>query len=188
MRRTLNFARDLIGFIKVSGLALTLFSILPLASSVVASTVESTVAVRLGNGKTYFNQIPRLVDAYTTQNSVNVSNALYYFNIQVPKDAEEPLKKIEIKQFRALEDIELDPTETQTGTAIAIDKDKNISVVFNPPIAPGENINIKLRSVRNPRIGGVYLFGVTAFPQGEDPYGQFLGYGRLHFYDSFDNN
>jgi len=36
--------------------------------------------------------------------------------------------------------------------------------------------------VRNPCYGGAYLFGLTAFPQGEVPHGQFLGYGRIHFY------
>lgn len=171
----LNFAKYLI---KLLGLASALFSI----------PIASTMAIKLGNGKVYFDRVPTLVDAYATQNSVNVSNALYYFKIQVPKDAGEPLKKIEIKQFKALEDIEVDSTEAQTGTAIAIDKDKNISVIFNPPIAPGENIDIRLRSFRNPRTSGVYLFGVTAFPQGDDPYGQFLGYGRLHFYNSNDSH
>lgn len=30
---------------------------------------------------------------------------------------------------------------------------------------------------------GVYLFGVTAFPAGEKSHGQFIGFGRLHFYN-----
>ncbi|HEY9294790.1 MAG TPA: DUF2808 domain-containing protein [Phormidium sp.] len=40
-----------------------------------------------------------------------------------------------------------------------------------------------LDPVRNPCFSGVYLFGVTAFPQGEKAHGQFLGFGRFHFYD-----
>jgi hypothetical protein len=113
----------------------------------------------------------------------------------VPQNAGESLQKVEIKQFRAIDDIAIDPSDVQTGVAIAIlpdnkqdSQDKNISVTFNPPIRAGESINIRLRAVRNPRYGGVYLFGVTAFPQGNDPYGQFLGYGRLHFYDSGSNS
>jgi hypothetical protein len=157
----------------VLGAALTLF----------CTSVPSSDAVRLQNGKTYFDQVPTLVDASTTQNGVNFSGASYDFKITVPKDAGEPLTKVEIKQFKALDDLSFDFDQSEIGQAIAMDQDKNISVVFNPPIAPGESVNIRLRPVRNPRYGGVYLFGVTAFPQGEDPHGQFLGFGRLHFYD-----
>jgi hypothetical protein len=165
------------------GIALTLFGILPIASG---------EAVKLRDGKTYFEQPPTLIDAYTLQNSVNVGGAVYNFNIMVPQNAGESLQKVEIKQFRAIDDIAIDTSDVQTGVAIAVlpdskqdnNQDKNISVTFNPPIRAGETINIRLRAVRNPRYGGVYLFGVTAFPQGDNPYGQFLGYGRLTFYDS----
>jgi hypothetical protein len=166
----------------ILGIALTLFSI-PIAAG---------EAVKLRDGKTYFAQPPTLIDAFTFQNSVNVGGAVYNFNIKVPQNAGESLQRVEIKQFRAVDDIAIDPSDVQTGVAISIlpgnsqDKDKNISVTFNPPIRAGETINIRLRAVRNPRYGGVYLFGVTAFPQGDNPYGQFLGYGRLHFYESGD--
>jgi len=166
----------------ILGIALALFSI-PIAAG---------EAVKLRDGKTYFAQPPTLIDAFTFQNSVNVGGAVYNFNIRVPQNAGESLQRVEIKQFRAVDDIAIDPSDVQTGVAIAIlpdpkpdnSQDKNISVTFNPPIRAGESINIRLRAVRNPRYGGVYLFGVTAFPQGDDPYGQFLGYGRLHFYES----
>jgi hypothetical protein len=32
----------------------------------------------------------------------------------------------------------------------------------------------------NPIGGGVYLFGVTAYPMGDHSSGMFLGYGRFH--------
>ncbi|AFY74110.1 Protein of unknown function (DUF2808) [Synechococcus sp. PCC 7502] len=160
------------------GFALTLFAVLPIGAS---------EAVRLRDGKTYFNQVPQLVDAYTTQNLVNVTNAVYYFKVSVPKDAGESLQRLEIKPYKSLDDVNFEVDNTvnnPTGIAIAQDQDKNITVVFNPAIAPGETINIPLRAVRNPRYGGVYLFAVTAFPQGDTAHGQFLGYGRLNFYDS----
>jgi Protein of unknown function (DUF2808) len=33
-------------------------------------------------------------------------------------------------------------------------------------------------------MGGVYEFGVTAYPTNQDGLGQFLGYGRINFYGS----
>ena len=145
--------------------------------------IAPTEALTLRNGKTYFESVPTLLDAYTTQNGVNFSGASYFFNITVPNNAGVPLKKVEIKQFRAMDDVDLDFDRAEMGQEISMDESRKISVVFNPPIAPGESVSIRLRPVRNPRFGGVYLFGVTAFPQGEDPHGQFLGFGRLHFYD-----
>jgi Protein of unknown function (DUF2808) len=56
-------------------------------------------------------------------------------------------------------------------------------VQFNPPVQPGRKVTIALSPQRNPAYSGVYLFGVTAFPTGEKSHGQFLGFGRLHFYD-----
>jgi hypothetical protein len=152
------------------------------------TSIPSSEAVRLSNGKTYFDQVPTLVDAYTTQNGVNFSGASYYFRITMPQDAIEPLNKVKIQQFRALDDISFDFDQPEIGQAISMDQDKNISVVFNPPITAGESVSIRLRPVRNPRYGGVYLFGVTAFPQGEDPHGQFLGFGRLQFYNQDNFN
>ena len=54
------------------------------------------------------------------------------------------------------------------------------TIAFDPPVSPGTTVTVALRAKRNPS-GGVYLFGVTAFPAGERSWGQFLGYGRLHF-------
>ncbi|MEO0844697.1 MAG: DUF2808 domain-containing protein, partial [Cyanobacteria bacterium J06643_5] len=61
-------------------------------------------------------------------------------------------------------------------------KSKTVSVIFNPAVEPGKTVTIALKPVRNPSTEGIYLFGVTAFPEGEKSHGQFLGYGRLHFY------
>jgi hypothetical protein len=66
-------------------------------------------------------------------------------------------------------------------------KTRMVSVTFDPPIAPGQTVTVGLRPVRNPNVGGVYLFGVTAFPAGEKVHGQFLGFGRLQFYEARDS-
>jgi hypothetical protein len=55
-----------------------------------------------------------------------------------------------------------------------------VTLVFDPPISPGKTVTVALKAARNPLPGGIYLFGVTAFPPGENSSGLFLGYGRLH--------
>lgn len=57
---------------------------------------------------------------------------------------------------------------------------------FDPPVPPATTVTLRLRPERNPRISGIYLFGVTAYPTAAKR-GQFLGYGRLHFYDRDSN-
>ena len=57
-----------------------------------------------------------------------------------------------------------------------------ITVIFANPIPPGTTFTVRLKPKRNPDLGGVYLFGVTAFPWGEKPDGLYLGAGRLQFY------
>ena len=68
---------------------------------------------------------------------------------------------------------------------VSADTKGSITVWFDPPVPPGEKVVIGLRPYRNPSSSGIYLFGVTAFPHGDQAHGQFLGYGRLHFYDRF---
>ncbi len=59
---------------------------------------------------------------------------------------------------------------------------RTVFVNFDPPVTPGQTVTIGRSPVQNPRYSGIYLFGVTAFPPGEKSHGQFLGYGRFHFY------
>lgn len=54
------------------GLALTIFTALPILSG---------HAVTLSNGKTYFDRVPQLLDAYATQNVVTASGAAYFFKV-----------------------------------------------------------------------------------------------------------
>lgn len=63
-------------------------------------------------------------------------------------------------------------------------KSGEVTVAFNPPVQPGKTVTVALRAKKNPTGGGIYLFGIKAFPGGENSYGQFLGYGRLHFYSN----
>jgi hypothetical protein len=60
-----------------------------------------------------------------------------------------------------------------------------VMVVFDPPIAPGKTVTVSLESTRNPRFGGVYFVGVTAFPAGQNDAGVFLGYHRFNIYGNW---
>ncbi|BAY82777.1 hypothetical protein NIES267_22610 [Calothrix parasitica NIES-267] len=159
------------------------------------STSRLSRAVQLRDGKVYFVQVPRLVKATTTFDDVNIWGATYYFTVEVPSDAGEPLQKITINQHSGLDRINFDlkdsfafiRTEKRKKEKLQFqisDKQqlKTVSLTFNPPVEPGKTVTIGLKPLQNPSVEGVYLFGVTAFPKGEESHGQFLGYGRLHFY------
>lgn len=157
--------------------------------------------VKLRDGTVSFVQQPRLVEATTTQKDINAWNATYYFTINLPANAGEPLQTVTFNQHEGAGNIRFDLEDTRAfigtrrnkGENIALSgvtrdkKTRTVTVVFNPPVTPGKTITVGLRPVQNPFSSGVYLFGVKAFPAGEKTAGQFMGYGRLQFYgDLFD--
>jgi hypothetical protein len=167
-------------------------------SSFFLSFSQPIHAVTLQDGTVYFERSPRLNTVRTTQNRTAISGATYYFTVTIPEDAGEPLQRIVIAQkdgrtrlrqvrWRVEDAIAFMEAERRSELAfsqIEVDPDaQTISLVFDTPIEPGTTVTVGLRPRRNPRQDGVYLFGVTAFPAGELSHGQFLGFGRLHFYD-----
>lgn len=170
-----------------------------LAASVVAVISLASLpaqSVRLSDGKLYFTRPPSLVKASTTQNAALVWGATYYFVLNIPENAGEPLGSVAISPDPSPDPVtfDLDRTYAFEGTR---DRDEArlslesvteapktgvITVTFNPPVPPGKTVTIALSPNQNP-LGGVYLYGVTAFPAGDNPYGQFLGYGRIQIYD-----
>jgi hypothetical protein len=177
----------------------TLFgTTLALAASIWGITAPLTQAVQSPDGTVSFEKSPRLIGATTTYNQTDVWGATYYFTLELPADAGEPLQQITINQRQGFDQIRFDLEDSRAfeGTRrnkgerlnlTEVTKDAEtgaISVTLDPPVAPGTTVTIGLRPVRNPWTGGVYLFGVTAFPAGDKPYGLYLGVGRLHFYDN----
>lgn len=148
--------------------------------------------------RTYFAQQPRLVEVASTYNQINISGVTYYFTIQLPEQAGTTLQKITIKQHEGVEHIKFqlnkssvfEGTRSQRGKKLNIkdiskeEKNQTISITFDPPVNPGTTITIALHPEHNPQSDGVYLFGITAFPTGEQSNGQFLGFGRLQFYQN----
>ncbi|MBV9388881.1 MAG: DUF2808 domain-containing protein [Chroococcidiopsidaceae cyanobacterium CP_BM_ER_R8_30] len=165
--------------------------------TLVIIAAKSTLAVQLADGTVYFAEPPTLITARTTFKAVNAWDATYYFTLDIPENAGEPLQRVEITQKNGTQQIRFDLKRTtafvgtegnkqQPLSLLGVTRDKNtstISITFDPPVSPGRTITIGLHPDQNPEFSGVYLFGVTAFPAGEKSHGQFLGYGRLQFYD-----
>lgn len=152
-------------------------------------------SIQSADGKVYFAHPPRLLNARTSNNISKICIPINYdFSLTLPNDAGEPLGKVVITPDDSISPVRFDLEETVAfeGTGdrkenqLGIDpvtadpKTQAITVVFNPPVAPGKTVMIRLFPRCNPD-SGVYLYGVTAFPVGEPAHGQFLGYGRLTF-------
>lgn len=164
---------------------------------------QSVWAVEL-NGQTYFTRPPLLGNATTTRNATLEFRPTYYFTLNLPEDAGEPLGQVVINQkdggtTARLVRFDTDATRAFLGTPgdrgealpvqTTFDRDnQTVTVTFEQPVTPGTSVTIGLRPNRNPRLGGVYLFGVTAYPSGDSASGQFIGYGRLQFYERGDSD
>jgi hypothetical protein len=152
-------------------------------------------AGQLSSGQVFFDQAPRLVRAATSSSSSSAP-ATYQFTLKVPENAGAPLQAVTIRQRENLETIEIDADESRAfegdsfagGPRLSLASvggpdlpEGETTVMFDPPIEPGKTVTISLEAERNPLLGGIYLFGVTAYPTGDQTNGLFLGYGRLMF-------
>lgn len=136
-----------------------------------------------------------MVATTTPYTDTNVWDTTYYFTVELPVTAGEPLQRVTFSQTEGTEHIRFDlkhssafeGTRDRRGSKLALklvksDPTQPVTVTFDPPVPPGKTVTIGLRTVRNPLFDGIYLFSVTAFPAGEQANGQFLGFGRLQFY------
>ncbi len=163
----------------------------------IPSTFAAVNAFEVDNNRTIFEASPRLIRTAATNRSAN-GPSTYHFTIQVPENAGEALKAVTISQKDNPHHIRLavDKSNAFRGDSFAggpdleladiggdLSTDPNdVTFVFDEPVQPGETVTVRLKAKRNPPVGGIYLFGVTAFPEGEDSSGLYLGSGRLHFY------
>ena len=147
---------------------------------------------------TYFTgKPPQLTDTSATFSAVDVRNVKYYFTIDLPEASAQSLSKITIQQNPSPEDIEFKLSRTQAfigtrnnrGEALALKsviqdpQTDAINITFDPAISPATTLTIGLLAKYNPSVGGVYIFRVRAFPQGNNPTGLDLGVGRFAIYD-----
>ncbi|GAP96862.1 DUF2808 domain-containing protein [Leptolyngbya sp. NIES-2104] len=174
----------------------------PDASQVVApqavqpkANTESTEA-----GQTSFSRPPTLIQVVPSRPETDTPST-YEFTLTVPQDAQRPLKAVTIVQDENAETIEFDVSSSKayTGTQLTANSEIRLAsvggqpanpgeatIVFDQPVLPGNTVTIALSAQKNPSGSGVYLFGVTAYPDGENGLGQFLGYGRINFYGNIN--
>ncbi|UBF27046.1 DUF2808 domain-containing protein [Kovacikia minuta CCNUW1] len=170
-----------------------------LGNALVSNPNMPAQAVQLSDGSVAFAQPPRLVGATATQKAPYISSR-YYFTLNLLSDAGEPLQKVVITP-----EANVDYARFDLGGTVAFEgnrdrsearlpiqdvtadpKTKAITITFDPPVSPGKTLTVGLYANRNPDTGGIYLYGVTAFPAGEKSYGQFLGYGRIQITNRWD--
>jgi hypothetical protein len=175
-------------------------AVVPLVVLTVSLTIPYAIneATTLADGTTYFLNPPRFLGAIATQDGTNIWSASYYFTLNLPANAGEPLRTVVITQqgglgrpmfdeetIQAFEGTRIRRGKNLTIAASHFDSDtQTLTVTFDPPVPPGRILTLRLSPVRNPSVPGTYLYGVTAFPDGTKPFGQFIGVGQIRIYDS----
>jgi hypothetical protein len=179
------------------GAAIAGISALVLGSTSGLIVPESTSAIQYADGTVGFSYPPRLIDSYATRNQVGDGSATYYLTFDFPPAAAEPLDRVVVRLNEGYDPLfrfRLDAIEAFANTPegrvplplgeLSQDRDtRELTILFDPPVQPGVPITLALRPVRNPRFGGVYLFGATAYPVGDAVESTFMGYARLSFYE-----
>lgn len=184
-----------------TSLSLTLAVLLGTASAIVNPLTPVAVAqVQDQDSRAVaFVRPPRLVGAENPEKEVAVRSSVYYFTIEVPPDSGTGLRQVSIAQrdgSSSMRRIRYDLGRTRAfvgtgndrGAEIPItqsnyDEDsQTVMLAFANPVPSGTTVTIALEARRNPRMQGVYLFGVTAYPSETETNAQFLGYTRLTFY------
>lgn len=171
-----------------------------------ATVPRALTAAQLADGTTMFDSPPRLVSFVTTRDRTNDSRATYYVTVDLLPEAGEPLRTLEVAliegRFRQLgyrlDDVVVfqgdrgDRGETiPVESATYDDATQTLTVRLATAAEPGQLVTFALSPNRNPARGGVYLFEVTAAPEGEQPVSQRVGTGRLNIFrpdgnDPFD--
>lgn len=174
----------------------TLLSLL----AMLAVTVPPSIAGQLGDGTVFFEKSPRLLNFYSTFQSARAWSAKYYVTIDLPANIGEPLGSVSLQQRDGIQSIDFLSNDTfafvgtrqNRGQPLSIQSTtfdpatKTITVVFDSPVPPGNPVSIAFIPTRNPDYGGIYQFGITAYPAGEKTTGLYLGVGRLTIFDAGD--
>ncbi|BAQ65263.1 DUF2808 domain-containing protein [Geminocystis sp. NIES-3709] len=139
----------------------------------------------------FFRTSPRLVRSNAVFKMPDVIST-YIFEIEIPENADNNLNKVVINQQINLETITFFPEDSSAfiinGKESLIDTDftlntdgKNeIIVDLLQPVKAGEKLKLAIKA-RNPLYGGIYQFGITVYPQGDNPQSLYLGNARFSF-------
>jgi Protein of unknown function (DUF2808) len=154
----------------------------------------------VSNGQNFFSHPPTLIRTNALHRTPYTPST-YEFTISLPADAGAPLKAVTIVQDQNLETIKFDPKQSKAfagkryaaGPEIPLasiggvpETPGTAMIVFDQPVQPGTTVTVAVDAKANPTWGGIYEFGVTAYPTNEGGRGQFLGYGRINFYGGSD--
>lgn len=163
-----------------------------LSAGLVSGSSTLAIAGERSNGQFFFDHAPRLVRTETsTIAATYMGGTTYEFTIAVPSNAGAPLQAITISQTANPRTVEFNPNQSRAiavnGANIPLSsiggaQGKETTIAFQQPIPPGETVTVLLNVDRNPDSAGAYLFGITAYPQGDQINGLFLGYGRVQLY------
>jgi hypothetical protein len=178
----------------VAGLPSTTYA-MPKNQAVAEVTTESTSPNQ--SRQTFFSHPPQLIRAAATQTGVYASST-YEFTLTLPQNAGQPLKAVTIVQVENAETVKFDISDSKAffgeqltaSSEIRLDsiggnnpsKSGEMTIVFDKPVQPGSTVTVAISAQKNPSWANVYLFGVTAYPVGDNALGQFLGYGRINIY------
>lgn len=176
----------------------SLASVVLIAGTVLPISLSTNIAsaVELPNGEVAFSKGPRLTRAATTFRSRNSPIATYQFTIEVPEDAKEALGSVVIQQRSGGDTVTFkeDKSSAFFGNSLAGGSDVSLAavgrnteqqpgevgIVFDQPIEPGNTVTVRVKPERNPSSAGAYQFGVTAYPEGENVRGLYLGSRRIN--------
>ena len=194
LKMSSNFPPLLINPRFLGGSALLLSTLLP---SFLFSTPAN--AVEHYSEQTTFNRSPRLVRTSSSFNTRNNPAPTYYFTIEVPENAEEPLKAVKIEQrgdSSNTVDFEADLSQAFLGSRFARGQSLSlanvggpsepgeVTLVFDSPVPPGSTVTVAVEPERNPRLPGVYQFGITTFSEAENSPGLYLGSRGISIYSN----
>jgi Protein of unknown function (DUF2808) len=136
----------------------------------------------------FFSKVPELKRAVSDNISSTYNFARYTFEVMVPNESGASLDGLVIGIPFGIRPPKPDNIQAVSGEGKPIPL-KSVQVAggavrlgFAEAIPPGGQVNIEFYPMRNPRLGGTFLFEVTALPAGETVHPQFLSYGRITFY------
>jgi hypothetical protein len=173
---------------------------LTLASAFLPAPLKPATAqaVTLSDGEVSFVSPARLLEAYSLRKQVVAHNATWYFTLDLPATADEPLSRVLIRpQDLAMYMFPYNLEETQAfeGTRqnrgadlplgeVSQDEDSEaVTITFDPPLQPGQVFTIALRPRFNPRRPWAYVFDVLTYPAGDSVRESRAGVAQLQFYE-----
>ncbi|MFP4319978.1 MAG: DUF2808 domain-containing protein [Phormidium sp.] len=157
-------------------------------------------AVEVGDGSHRFEHPPALENISSSSHETGNWHDTHFFTIRLPKDAGEPLARVDIElqapemsperslEYQTNDSESFLGTQDNPGDSIdlaSVSQNPNdgvVSVVFDTPISPGETVTLALSPERNPGMPGLYDFSVTAYADEDGQTGQVIGLDRLRLY------